>query len=97
MVFEVAGRLDQEVVSIFESQLRASLWGKSNPVLLDLSELTFIDPQGVRALFAVSRLSSALEDKLRIKHRITPEVERALEQSGDLGILPWEPTEGNAP
>ena len=55
LVFEVAGRLDQEVVSTFESQLRASLWGKSNPVLLDLSELTFIDSNGVRALFAVSQ------------------------------------------
>ncbi len=95
LVFEVAGRLDQEVVSTFESQLRASLWGKSNSVLLDLSELTFIDSNGVRALFAISRLSSALEDKLRIRRRITPDVERALEQSGDMNILPWEP-EGEA-
>ncbi len=96
LVVEVGGRLDQDVVATFESQLRAGLWARSASVLLDLGELTFIDDHGLRALFAVSRLSSALDDKLRIRRRIAPEVERALEHGGDMSILPWEPTEDAA-
>lgn len=93
LVFEVGGRLDHDVAATFESQLRAGLWARSNSVLLDLGELTFIDDQGLRALFAVSRLSNALDDKLRIRRRIAPEVERVLEHSGDMSILPWDPTD----
>jgi anti-anti-sigma factor len=93
LVFEVAGRLDQDVAATFESQLRAGLWARSNSVLLDLGELTFIDDHGLRVLFAVSRLSSALDDKLRIRRRMAPEVERALEHSGDMSVLPLEPAE----
>jgi anti-anti-sigma factor len=94
LVFEVVGRLDQEAEGIFERQLRGCLWDARNAVLLDLSEVSAIDAHGIRALFAVSRLSSALGDRLRIRRSIEPDVERALEESGDLNLLPWEDTSG---
>ena len=51
--FALSGDLDLSTLEQFESALEASLDGKSELVVLDLRELTFLDSSGLRAMLAL--------------------------------------------
>jgi anti-sigma B factor antagonist len=56
-VLQITGDLDAASVNNFEQQCPISFWQISNPVVVDLSGVTFIDSSGVGMLvFLVKRL-----------------------------------------
>jgi len=56
-VLQITGELDAASVNNFEQQCPSNFWQKANPVVVDLSGVTFIDSSGVGMLvFLVKRL-----------------------------------------
>ena len=58
----------------------------SGPVLLDLSEVTFMDSSGLRALDGLARHSAS--GGLRVDPRMSRSVAQILELTGMMDILP---------
>ena|SRR6186997_2094159 len=75
-VVHLSGELDMAIADSFCQGLLSSLDGQ-RPVL-DLSELTFLDSSGIRAILQVARVSGQ-EVVLRSLH---PNIRRVLEATG---------------
>jgi anti-anti-sigma factor len=88
LVVQASGELDMAEAEAFEVELREALVDES-VVLLDLSEVEFIDSTGIRALVLVCDEASSDGDKLRIKRSLSPAVERVLDLTGLADRLPW--------
>ena len=54
-VVRVVGEVDLANVSQVESTLRSAIGDASGPLVIDLSDLAYLDSAGVRALFAAAR------------------------------------------
>jgi anti-anti-sigma factor len=89
LVAEVFGELDVSQTDLFAVELREALTGDTGSVLLDLSEVRFIDSSGLRALLLLSEESGSDGDKLRIRRSLSPGVERLIDLAGLADRLPW--------
>ncbi len=89
LVVEVFGELDVSQAEVFKREVREALVGDASAILLDLSEVGFIDSTGLRALILVSEEAGAGTDKLRIRRSLSPAVKRVLDLAGLGDRLPW--------
>ena len=87
--FTVRGELDLSAVPSFEAGLRQALAGPG-AVLLDLSELHFMDSSGVRSVLEMSRAAAQARLGLTISRDMPPEVRQVLELTNVLELLPLE-------
>ena len=88
LVIRAFGELDISQAKMFEAELREAFVDEST-VLLDLSEVEFIDSTGLRALILLSDEARTDGDKLRIRRSLSPAVERMLTLTGLADRLPW--------
>jgi anti-anti-sigma factor len=82
-LLRVTGELDL----VTEPELEAALAGATQPVRIDLSQLAFMDSTGLRALLSAAREYPGLE----ITGALQPPVQRLLELTQTLTILPYKP------
>jgi anti-sigma B factor antagonist len=85
-VVGVAGELDLASAGEFAAGLRDALAG--GPVVLDISELSFIDSSGLRALDAVLEAVDREGWTLAIRPDLAPAVRQVLELTGMIELLP---------
>jgi anti-anti-sigma factor len=90
LVVRAFGELDLSVVEPFEDAVREALSGDAPRVLLDLSELWFIDSTGLRALVSANELATENGKELTIWGEVSPAVERAFGVSGMVDRLTFE-------
>jgi anti-anti-sigma factor len=89
LVVRASGALDASQAKTFEVELREALTGEASAVLLDLSELEFIDSTGLRTLMIAAEEAGSDGDKLRVRRSLSPAVERLLDLTGLADRLPW--------
>lgn len=87
-VVALRGELDLCSAPAVEQELRSVEAGDADAILLDLSELEFIDSTGVRLLIMAEQRSRWDSGRLVLKRPPAP-VFRAIEISGVAGILPF--------
>jgi anti-anti-sigma factor len=87
VVMRLSGDLDLAAVPRFESA-RAELGGDFAVMVLDLSELAFIDSTGLRAVIAAMRDVNAMPARLEIVPG-PPAVQRVFEVTGLIQQLPF--------
>ena len=82
----VAGELDLANAEEFVRAVRAAL--REGPVVIDLTEVVFMDSAGVRALNTALHEAAEREQELRVVAAMQPNVVQVLELTGMLGLLP---------
>ena len=82
----VSGDVDITTADDLDREVRAQM--ERAPVLLDLSEVTFMDSSGLRALDALVRHSRAGGGQLHIDAMLPGSVAQILELTGMMKILP---------
>jgi anti-anti-sigma factor len=87
LVIRAIGDLDLVSAEAFESKVRESLASGALAVLLDLSQVEFIDSTGLRALLAAERLSTMNRCRFGILRELSPAVRRSFEVSGMVEFL----------
>ncbi len=87
-VVAAAGEVDLATVGELTDALREHL--AAGPVLLDLSELTFMDSSGVRALDAVLGACAREGWDLRVRRDLHEHVRQVLEMTALYDALPFE-------
>jgi anti-anti-sigma factor len=89
LIVRASGELDVAGAPAFDQELRRALASHASAVRVDLSELSFIDSSGLRALIAAVRLSSQNGRKLTVQGDLSPAVERAFAVTGLRDRLPF--------
>jgi anti-anti-sigma factor len=85
-VIAVTGELDLATVGDFAAAVQTQL--RDGPVLVDLSELSFMDSSGVRILDTLLREVDRQGWTLTIGPELQPGVRQVLEMTGMLACLP---------
>jgi anti-sigma B factor antagonist len=88
-VIAVEGELDLSVADRIEEELAKAERREAEAIVLDLSEVTFIDSTGIAVLVAAARRSAENSDRLRIRRSNAPGVRRMLVLTGLDGRLPF--------
>jgi anti-sigma B factor antagonist len=86
-VVAATGELDIATADEFVRTLREGL--SAGPVVLDLTNLTFIDSSGIRALDELLRAVDERAWRFAIRSELRDNVRRVLEMTGMLGLLPF--------
>ena len=81
-----AGELDLSAADAFAAAVRDAL--AAGAVVIDLSEVTFMDSAGVRALNTALRESAQHGHELRVGADMQNPVVQVLEMTGMMGLLP---------
>jgi len=89
-LFARPGELDLSVVEPFEEEVRQAVLGTGMRVLLDLSEVSFIDSTGLRAIVKAEELAAGRGKEFRIWGEISPAIERAFDVTGMAERMPFE-------
>jgi anti-anti-sigma factor len=87
-VVALAGELDLASASLLEEEMAKALAADAPAIVLDLSELRFIDSTGIRLLLRLQARSPKEGNRLRMI-RGTAQVQRALELTGADRVLPF--------
>jgi anti-anti-sigma factor len=90
LVVRAFGELDLSVVPRFEEEVGHAVLGTAMRVLLDLSEVWFIDSSGLRAIVKGEELAVAHGKEFRIWGQISQSVERAFDVTGLAERMPFE-------
>ena len=85
-VFHVSGELDNASAKALDDELRKAIVGPS-PVVLDLSEVNFIDSTGLRVLVLAAKQAALNGTSLKIA-RVTERTRKMLELTGLDRVLP---------
>lgn len=85
-VFRVSGELDSASAKALDDQLRRAIVGPS-PVVLDLSEVNFIDSTGLQVLVLTAKQSALNGTSLKIV-RVTERTRKMFELTGLDRVLP---------
>lgn len=89
-VIVLKGELDLDGVERVTEELERAEASDARQIVLDLSDLTFIDSSGVRMIVCANLRSEAGGDRLRLI-RGSPGVQRVFELTGVVDRLPFEP------
>lgn len=84
----LAGELDLTSVGLLEEEMTKALAADAPAVVLDLSELQFIDSTGIHLLLRLQAHSAENDNRLRMI-RGTAQVQRVLELTGADRMLPF--------
>jgi len=86
----LAGELDIASAPILEARIASLCENGTTRIVLDLSELTFMDSTGLRALLAADKLCAAKGQTFALSGATAP-VQRLFELTGVSGALQFEP------
>jgi len=81
-VLKLAGEIDLATVRQFEDAIRQAAGAVERIVVVDLSEVEYIDSTGVTALLQVETTARGDVDRIRFLNKFQPEVEAVLRMSG---------------
>ena len=81
-ILKLSGEIDLATARQFEDAIRLAATVAERIVVLDLSEVAYIDSTGVTALLQLETAARADVDRLRFLRRFQPEVEAVLRVSG---------------
>lgn len=81
-ILKLAGRIDLSTVSQFEDALVHAALAPERVVIVDLSEVRFIDSTGLSAVMNSERAARADVDRIQFVAKLQPEVEAVLRMSG---------------
>jgi anti-sigma B factor antagonist len=87
-VLSVQGEIDRQTTPVLRERLLPLLEHQTGPVLVDLSEVTFMDSTGARALVETRRRLEAGNRLLAVACREGGQVRRILALVGLLDVLP---------
>jgi anti-anti-sigma factor len=87
-VVEVTGELDLASVGLLEEEMARALDTDAPAIVLDMSQLRFIDSTGIQLLLRLQARSSRNGRRLRML-RGTAQVQRVLELTGADRLLPF--------
>ena len=86
LIVRLSGEFDLHTADYFKEQIEDKLSSKINNLILDLSEIKFIDSSGLGAILAKYKQLNNRGGKLAIVNP-TPQVKRIFELSGILKII----------
>jgi len=89
VVVRLEGELDLAEAENLEDELAEAERSDAVRIVLDLSELRFIDSTGIALLVAATQRSSRDSDRLRLKRADSRQVERILMVTGIADRLPF--------
>lgn len=90
IVIALKGELDLDGADRVTEELERAEASDAAQIVLDLSQLTFMDSSGVRLIVCANLRSRADGDRLRLI-RGSPRVQRVFELTGVLDRLPFDP------
>jgi anti-sigma B factor antagonist len=85
----VEGELDLATARELEQEVEAAEQGDARQIVLDLTDLTFIDSTGVALLVQAMKRSQQNADRLRFRRCDSVGVRRVLEMTGIEDRLPY--------
>jgi anti-anti-sigma factor len=91
LIVKAFGEIDLVAAEHFEAEVRWALSGSAASVLIDLTEVWFIDSTGLRVLVDAARFAEKHEKRFGIRGEVSPAVERAFAVSGLTSSLPFIP------
>ena len=83
------GEMDLSVIGSVDREMRRAEAGDAARIVLDLSELEFLDASGIRLLLHLSSRSQNNGGRLRITRARAPQVQRVIELTGAAQVLPF--------
>jgi anti-anti-sigma factor len=83
------GEMDLSVIGSVDREMRRAEAGDAARIVLDLSELEFLDASGIRLLLQMDSRSRSNGGRLRITRARAPQVQRVIELTGAAQVLPF--------
>ena len=90
VVVAVAGDIDLATAPRMVEAVDAEL-GRGHDVQLDLSGVTFLDSTGIHALARLVSEGASAAGAFSVRRELLPQVEKVLQVSGILNLLPFSP------
>jgi anti-anti-sigma factor len=91
LIVKAFGEIDLAAAEHLEQEVQWALSGRATTVLIDLTEVWFIDSTGLRVLVAAAKLAERNQKRFGIRGEVAPAVERAFAVSGLADNLPFVP------
>lgn len=82
VVVRLAGDIDLANAGTVHNEVNAAITNRVNTVVVDLSEVTYLDSAGLSILFALARRLQTLQTELEVLVPVDSPVRRAVELSG---------------
>ena len=95
-VLRVSGEVDMSNVRLIEDRLGGSVSNKAFAVIVDLSDVTYLDSAGIRLLYQLDSRVQSRQQRLVIVVPLGAVINRTLEASGTIGTLKIVRTEDDA-
>jgi anti-anti-sigma factor len=92
LVVRLFGEIDLSNAEAVDAELTAGLGSGREPIVVDLSELAYVDSAGIRLLFQLGERLGAEEREFRLAVPETVAVRRILHVSGIESVLPIHPS-----
>ena len=83
------GEMDLSVTEELDREMRVAESSDVARIVLDLDQLDFLDASGIRLLIDLNARSRGNGERLRIKGSRAPQVQRVLELTGAVDVLPF--------
>ncbi len=87
-LIQLSGEMDLSVIGIVDREMCRAEAGDASRIVLDLSELEFLDASGIRLLLHLNARSRSNGGRLRITRAQSPQVQRVIELTGAAEVLP---------
>ncbi len=85
---QLSGEMDLSVIGSVDREMCRVEEGDASRIVLDLSELEFLDASGIRLLLHLNARSRSNGGRLRITRAHSPQVQRVFELTGAADVLP---------
>jgi len=95
-VARLSGEIDMSNVRAIEDRIGGSVSNKAFAVVVDLSDVTYLDSAGIRLLFQLDSRVQSRQQRLVIVVPLGSAINRTLEASGTIGSLQIVRTEREA-
>lgn len=95
-VARLSGEVDMSNVRAIEDRIGGSVTNKAFAVVVDLSDVTYLDSAGIRLLYQLDSRVESRQQRLIIVVPLGASINRTLEASGTIGTLKIVRTEQEA-
>lgn len=95
-VARVSGEVDMSNVRMIEERIGGSVSNKAFAVVVDLTDVTYLDSAGIRLLYQLDSRVQSRQQRLVIVVPLHAAINRTLEASGTIGTLKIVRTEQDA-
>lgn len=85
---QLSGEMDLSVIGSVDREMCRAEAGDASRIVLDLSELEFLDAAGIRLLLHLNTRSRSNGGRLCITRAQSPQVQRVIELTGAADVLP---------